>query len=104
MADLTQDLWYKQLTEDRNAVIIDVRTQAEVVRGVIPNALHIDIYRADEFLDTVDKMDRSKSYYVYCRVGARSGKACNIMNQMGFKYTYNLLGGIEKWNGPLGEL
>ena len=45
MADLSQEEWTKQLAEDNNAVILDVRTQAEVDEGYIPNAKNIDIYK-----------------------------------------------------------
>jgi rhodanese-related sulfurtransferase len=38
---------------------------------------------------------------VYCRSGARSAKACEIMNELGFENAYNLLGGILAWNGEI---
>jgi len=46
-------------------------------------------------------LDKTKKYYVYCRSGGRSGQACNIMQQMGFGNTYNLIGGIMEWEGPI---
>lgn len=104
MADLSQHDWQKGINENADAVVLDVRTFAEVSRGVIPGSMHIDIYKAPEFLDRIQSLDKDKSYYVYCRVGGRSGQACNIMRQLGFKYTYNLLGGIEQWQGPLTTL
>ncbi|MCB0432940.1 MAG: rhodanese-like domain-containing protein [Mangrovimonas sp.] len=101
MADLTQDQWKKQLATDADAVIIDVRTQQEVTMGMVPKALHIDIYRGKEFIDELDKLDRNKNYYVYCRSGNRSGQACSIMEQMGFKTAYNLMGGMLEWQGEI---
>ncbi|RSK39153.1 rhodanese-like domain-containing protein [Mangrovimonas spongiae] len=101
MADLTQDQWLAQLSEDDNAIILDVRTQEEVEGGIIPNAKHIDIYMGQGFIDEVEKLDKSKNYYIYCRSGNRSGQACAIMNQLGFTTTHNLLGGFSEWEGDV---
>ena len=88
MADLTQTNWVTQLNNDNNAVILDVRTQDEVDEGKIPNALHIDIYKGQGFIYEVDALDKSKNYYVYCKAGGRSAQACAVMNQLGFKNTF----------------
>lgn len=101
MEDLTQEEWQEQLAGDSNAVILDVRTDAEVIDGIIPNAIHIDIYKGKEFIDRLESLDRTKSYYVYCRSGNRSGQACRIMEELGFEHTYNLEGGILEWQGDM---
>lgn len=101
MEDLTQEEWAEQLANDDNAVILDVRTDDEVAEGIIPNAIHIDIYKGQEFIDEVEALDKSKNYYVYCRSGNRSGKACQIMEQLGFENTYNLEGGMLEWTGEV---
>lgn len=101
MADLTQIDWVTQLNNDNNAVILDVRTQDEVDEEKIPNALHIDIYKGQGFIYEVDALDKSKNYYVYCKAGGRSAQACAVMNQLGFKNTYNLIGGFSQWTGDI---
>lgn len=101
MADLTQNDWASQLKNDTDTIVLDVRTQEEVDEGKIPNALHIDIYKGQEFIDEVEKLDKSKSYYVYCRSGARSAQACALMNQLGIQNTYNLMGGFSQWTGEV---
>lgn len=98
--NLTQEDWASKLQEDDNAVILDVRTEDECLDGVIPGAINIDIYKGQGFIYKVDELDRSKNYYVYCKAGGRSAQACNIMNQMGFETTYNLMGGFSEWEGP----
>lgn len=97
--NLTQEQWALQLNNDQNAVVLDVRTPDEWEEGVIPGALMIDIYTGQEFLAKIDSLEKSKNYYVYCKAGSRSAQACEIMNQMGFQTTYNLLGGISQWRG-----
>jgi len=101
MADLSQDEWTERLNNDENAFILDVRTLEEIEQGYIPNAAHIDIYLGEGFLDELEKLDKSKNYYVYCRSGHRSGQACVIMNSIGFTNAYNLMGGIIEWEGEI---
>lgn len=98
MTDLTIPQWKEKIAQDDNAVILDVRTQDEVDEGMIEGAGHIDIYLGQGFLDEVEKLDKSKNYYVYCRSGARSAQACAVMGQQGFENTYNLLGGYMAWS------
>ena len=102
--DLSQDEWADQLAKDENAVIIDVRTDAEVLDGIIPNAIHIDIHKGQDFIDELNALDRSKNYYLYCRSGNRSGQACQIMEQLGFENAYNLEGGMLQWTGDIVDI
>ncbi|MDG4714523.1 rhodanese-like domain-containing protein [Winogradskyella marincola] len=99
--DLLQKDWVSQLEEDNNSVVLDVRTLEEVNEGIIPNAIHIDIYKGQGFIYEVDQLDKTKNYYVYCRAGSRSAQACAVMNQLGFKNTYNLVGGFSEWQGEV---
>ncbi|MFT6935678.1 MAG: rhodanese-related sulfurtransferase, partial [Maribacter sp.] len=90
MADLSQEEWVLKISEDENAFILDVRAEEELEEGYIPNAKNIDIYLGQGFIDELEKLDKTKNYYVYCRSGNRSGQACAIMNSIGFENTYNL--------------
>ncbi len=101
MADLTQHEWTSKLSATESAVILDVRTQEEAEQGMIPNAKIIDIYKGQGFLDEVEKLDKEKTYFIYCKSGGRSAQACSVMNQLGFKKTYNLLGGFTEWEGEI---
>jgi len=91
-------IYMKKLKSDKNAVLIDVRTPIENSQLKIPNSFLIDIYNPS-FLNEIDKLDRSKNYYIYCRSGNRSFQAGNIMLRMGFEKVYNLKPGIIGWNG-----
>ncbi|MBR9847494.1 MAG: rhodanese-like domain-containing protein [Algicola sp.] len=104
MADLTQQEWISKLEADTNAVVLDVRTPEEVAQGIIPNAKHIDIFKGQGFIDEVEQLDKTKTYFVYCKAGGRSGQACAVMNQLGFNKTYNLLGGFSEWQGEVSSL
>ena len=99
MADLTQKQWREQLENDDNSVILNVRTEAEFEEGYIPGAVQMDIYNGAEFLQFAKELDPEKNYYVYCRSGGRSAQACMLLNSVGVKNSYNLLGGFSEWEG-----
>jgi rhodanese-related sulfurtransferase len=98
MKNLTQCEWSAKLTEE-NTVILDVRTPGECAEGIIEGALMINIMEPQTFMKDVQKLDKSKSYYVYCRSGGRSEQACQFMSAQGFNEANNLMGGMLEWNG-----
>jgi rhodanese-related sulfurtransferase len=101
MADLSQQDWTDKLNADDRALILDVRTPEEFEAGYIPKAININIYEGQGFIDAINKLDKSKSYYVYCRSGQRSRQACALMNNLGFEKAFNLEGGILEWQGAI---
>jgi rhodanese-related sulfurtransferase len=60
---------------------------------------NIDIHKGSVLFLKL-KLEKRKNYYVYCRSGARSAKACEVMNELGIENTFNLTGGIL-WNGEI---
>lgn len=99
--NLTQEDWISQLKADENAVILDVRTEDECSDGIIENAIIIDIHQGQAFINAIEQLDKTKNYYVYCRSGARSGKACELLNEIGIDHAYNLTGGMLAWEGDV---
>ena len=79
-----------------NFVILDVRTPEEFLGEHIENAVNLDYY-SDTFRNDLDKLDKNKTYLIYCRSGNRSENALNIMKEIDFRELYNMLGGIIKW-------
>ncbi len=82
---------------NKNFVILDVRTLEEYEEGHIEKAVLMDVYQ-DDFKDGLDKLDRNKEYLVYCRTGARSYFVLGLMDEMGFKKVYNMLHGIVSYS------
>lgn len=99
MANLTQEQWREQLENDDNAVILDVRTDMEVLEECIPDAVQMNIQNTAVFYEAAKQLDPSKNYFVYCHSGARSAQACMLFNSLGIKNAYNLMGGIMEWEG-----
>lgn len=104
MINLSETEWVKLHDESEESVIIDVRTDDEFSTGYIEGAVNIDFYMGNKFISDIDKLDKSKSYFIYCKSGARSGQTCELMKQKGFNKVYNLEGGILGWTGELEEL
>ncbi len=93
--DLSGADFKAKFTETPNAVMLDVRTRAEFNGGSLKGAKNIDFFSSN-FKTEVQKLDKNKTYFVYCRSGNRSSQACSVMEQLGYK-TFNLLGGIGAW-------
>ena len=93
--------WIKNIRSYKKSIILDVRTVEEYEEISIPNAILANILEPNEFMDVVEKLEKKTKIFVYCRSGIRSQKACNILDQLGFKETYNLNGGILEWKKTL---
>ena len=81
---------------DTDFVVLDVRTPQEFAAGHIAGAVNIDYY-SPAFREELSRLEKDKTYFVYCRTGHRSGEAVKIMKQLGFKKIYELRGGIVQW-------
>lgn len=64
-------------------LLLDVRTQEEWNEKHITDSV-IDFKKPD-FKEQLAKLDKSKSYQLFCRSGNRSGQAATMMKDMGFK-------------------
>ncbi len=73
--------------------IIDVREDEEVAMGKIPGARHIKL---GEIPERLDELDQDEHYYMVCRSGGRSGRACEFLIDNGFNVT-NMTGGMLAW-------
>lgn len=87
---------FQKMIKEQPGVIIDVRTASEQKKGMIEGAVRLDIF-ADNFEQSIDKLDRSKTYYVYCAAGGRSQEACEMMQKKGFVHLVDLEGGFTRW-------
>ena len=81
---------------DPGFVLLDVRTPKEFDAERIAGAVIVD-YNSPSFRDNMAKLDRSKSYLVYCRTGNRTNGAVKVMRELGFRNVSVIGGGITKW-------
>lgn len=77
--------------------LVDVRTEKEFGEQRIGKAVNLNVDDAN-FEKAVQKLDKSKPVYLYCRSGKRSSKAAKKLDSLGFSKIYDLEGGINSWN------
>ena len=93
-----------QLQKTGKIRLIDVRTDAEVARGIIPGAIHIPLHLIPV---KMNEMDGNIPTIIYCQSGGRSGQACGFLAAKGWPDLSNLQGGILGWvasGNPLAQL
>lgn len=88
----------KQLIDEGEVQIIDVRTSEEYAEGHIPGAVHIPL---DTLETRLDELAEDQSYLLVCRSGSRSAQAQQVLEQHGITHTYNMQGGVTAWPDPL---
>lgn len=86
----------RKMKNVEGAIILDVRTPAEVADGIIEGAINID-FRNDDFKSKIDQLDKDGTYFVYCARGGRSRNAADLMKELNFKEVYDLQGGFSQW-------
>lgn len=79
-----------------DAVVIDVREQAEWNKGHIPNARHIPLGDIEKRVAELEKF-KSKPLILSCATGSRSGAAAATLRKAGFEKVFNLAGGVPAW-------
>ncbi len=84
------------LINRNNAIVLDVRSEAEFVGGHIVDAKHIPLDTLAERINQLKKY-QDKPILVNCQRGMRSAKACDILRQAEFKQVNNLQGGLDAW-------
>ncbi len=71
---------------NENAVLIDARTAKEYEEGNIQESINLPYTNKEALV----KLDKSKDYYLHCRVGGRSAVAAFILSQAGYENVINL--------------
>lgn len=93
----------KELIKNKKVELIDVRTNGEVSNGFIKGTKIFIDFNSSEFDAKTLKLDKSKSYAVYCKSGGRSSGAAKFMAKNGFTNVLNLKGGISSWDGEISK-
>jgi GrxC family glutaredoxin len=85
-----------KLINDKNALVVDVRTEKEYKEGHVMNALHIPLGMLG---DRIQELQAYKNHAVVmvCRSGARSAQAATKLKKQGFTNVHNIGGGMLAW-------
>ena len=93
---LAPQAFIDQAKADTTSILLDVRTSKEYAEGHLAGARQLDYLNPEAFDAGISKLDKSRTYYIYCRSGKRSHGACLKMKKQGFKI-YDMEGGILNW-------
>lgn len=86
----------RELINDRQAVVVDVREQDEVEQGIVPNA--VTIPRGYLELRVEDAVpNKNAPVIVYCAGGTRSVFAAKSLAELGYTNVVSLAGGFNAW-------
>ena len=96
VTNLSAERFKAIIANDKNGAIIDLRTTDEINKGFIKGSVELD-WLAKDSEQQMDKLDKNKTYYIYCAAGGRSGEAAEYMEKHGFKRVYNLEKGFSDW-------
>lgn len=97
ITNVSAEEFQKLSAADKNGVIIDLRTDDELARkGFIKGAVQLD-FLAKDSEHQIDKLDKNKTYYIYCASGGRSCECAEYMEKHNFKKVVNLSKGFTSW-------
>ncbi|NIP30937.1 MAG: rhodanese-like domain-containing protein [Candidatus Dadabacteria bacterium] len=95
---IATELGYELLEINSNNpgfIVLDVRTPSEFAEGHVKEATNID-YLSPNFKNELKKLNKNKTFLVYCRSGRKSSKTFEILKELEFKKVYDM-GGILDW-------
>ena len=90
MNEITFNDFY-QLYQKESLSVLDVREVEEF------EALHLEDARnfpLSQLADTYEQLDKTQPYYVICKSGIRSARACQFLAEQGYEVT-NVQGGMD---------
>ncbi len=96
VTNLSSERFKAIIANDKDGVIIDLRTTDEINKGFIKGSVQLN-FLAKDAEQQIDKLDKNKTYYIYCAAGGRSADAAEYMESHGFKRIYNLEKGFSDW-------
>ena len=81
---------------DPEFVILDIRTPGEFQSGHLEDSVLIDFY-SKNFAEELSRLDKNKTYLIYCRSGNRSSRSLGLFQKLKFQKLYHLDSGIIGW-------
>ena len=88
---------FKKLIDEKKSYLIDLRTDDELKnKGFIKGATQLDYLKKDSE-SVIAKLDKKKTYLIYCAGGGRSSECAELMQKLGFSHIVNLEKGFDDW-------
>ena len=92
---------YDAPATDPDAVLLDVREEAEVMAYAVPNAINIPLGKLRE---RITELDPQKRIIVFCGIGVCAYTGARILNQNGFNNVEVYPGGVRLYQANYPEI
>ena len=89
MKDISFDAFY-QLYQNSSLSVLDVREVEEFEMLHLEGARNLPL---SQLADTYEQLDKDQLYYVICKSGMRSARACQFLVEQGYE-VINVQGGM----------
>ncbi len=89
MKEITFDAFY-QLYQNDQLSLVDVREVEEFKTLHLEGARNLPL---SQLADTYEQLDKDRLYYVICKSGMRSSRACQFLSEQGYD-VINVQGGM----------
>ena len=90
MKEITFNDFY-QLYQKESLSVLDVREVEEFETLHLEGARNLPL---SQLADTYEQLDKTQLYYVICKSGIRSARACQFLAEQGYKVV-NVQGGMD---------
>ena len=78
----------------KNIQILDIREDTEREHALVKGTIHMKL---SEIAKRHIELDKDKNIFVMCHTGTRSQTVVKWLKSQGYKYSVNVLGGIDAW-------
>ncbi|MCB5225336.1 rhodanese-like domain-containing protein [Alishewanella sp. 16-MA] len=82
-----------------NAVVVDIRTEAEFAKGHITDAKHLTQAQIDKQQLAGLEKQKDAPIIVVCQTGMTANRAASALAKQGFTKVSTLQGGMSAWTG-----
>lgn len=100
ISNVTAEEVNKMLRENKDVVVLDVRTKDEFKAGHIPGAKHIPHTDLKSRISDLEQY-KDRPIVVYCASGGRSPVAVRTLAKNNFTKIYHMNKGLRSWNYKL---
>lgn len=90
---VTMEQFKERLKNDKNIIVLDIRTTEETATGMIENAINIPVQVLEQRVDELEKY-KDKEIFVICRTQNRAPIGASILTANGYKAKY-VIGGMS---------
>ena len=82
------------LKEDKNSILLDVRSPQEYKEGHLACSINLPLYDIEEKCEKVLK-SKEDTIVLYCQSGSRSKRALENLKKQGYLNLYQIEGGLD---------